>query len=128
MGASDFFHLPSFFLERSDEVSLNGGIWGRSKVGMTIDEMIAVLEAAKAGKQIQCKGDGLWSDTCPECGEPHPWKFNFGLYDYRVKPEPREWHIPISALRIYDRNLCGSDRSTDPVIRVREVLELGDDG
>ena len=52
---------------------------------MTLDEMIAVMQAAKAGKTIQSKSkryeDG-WGDT------PDP-VWNFNLYLYRVKPEPR---------------------------------------
>jgi hypothetical protein len=54
---------------------------------MTIDEMIAVLQAAKAGKKIQER-----SRTCqflpPWADSPTP-SWNFPLFDYRVKSEPR---------------------------------------
>ena len=47
---------------------------------MDIDSMIAVLQAAKEGKVIQCDGGG-WRDT------PDPM-WNFGNTKYRAKPEP----------------------------------------
>lgn len=55
---------------------------------MTIDEMIAVLTAAKEGKKIQSKRNNRaewYENTCPV--------WNFEGFDYRVKPEPREWWI-----------------------------------
>jgi hypothetical protein len=72
---------------------------------MTIDEMIAVLQAAKAGKKIEVRSNGseIWNpmigtlcnheDWSAPCNEPP--KFNFGMFDYRVKPEPREWDIAV---------------------------------
>lgn len=56
---------------------------------MTIDEMVAVLQAAREGKDIQVRGNNGWSDI------PVP-AWNFGRYDYRIKPESRklrEWWI-----------------------------------
>lgn len=53
---------------------------------MSIDEMIAVLLAFKAGKKIQYRSlhsDDKWSDVTG-C----PW--DFAQYEYRVKREPRE--------------------------------------
>ena len=52
---------------------------------MNIDEMIAVLQAAKEGKKIQFRGSGhdKWEDT-----EEPIW--DFYEIQYRVKPEPRE--------------------------------------
>ena len=55
---------------------------------MTYDEQIAVLEAAKAGKNIERRSTKRYA--------LHTWwsvdesSFNFFDYDYRVKPEPRE--------------------------------------
>jgi hypothetical protein len=54
---------------------------------MTIDEMIAVLQAAKAGKKIQIQIGAGWTDL-----GPNP-SFNAPINSYRVKPEPREWWI-----------------------------------
>lgn len=50
----------------------------------SIDEMIAVMQAFKDGKNIQSRArpDGTWLI----CREPS-WGWNG--YDYRVKPEPR---------------------------------------
>ena len=60
---------------------------------MNHDEMIAVIQAHKDGKQIQWKSrngvDG-WDDCSDGYWQP---KFNFGCCDYRIKPEPREWWI-----------------------------------
>lgn len=49
---------------------------------MTYDEMIAVLEAAKAGKVIEVDINGEWVKTDRSL-------FNFQTYEYRVKPEPK---------------------------------------
>jgi hypothetical protein len=83
---------------------------------MDIDSMIAVLQAAKAGKQIEYiwkkANDGKW------CPSNDAW--NFHEYDYRVKPEPREWTVWISP----DGNIYNQWSSTNwPQILVREVLE-----
>lgn len=54
---------------------------------MTDDEIIAVVTARKAGKTIQYRTQGTevgWSLM----GNATPW--DFSLFDYRVKPEPRE--------------------------------------
>jgi hypothetical protein len=47
---------------------------------MSIDEMIAILQAAKAGKKIQWFVNDNWEDL----GEP-PWNM-FKDCSYRVKP------------------------------------------
>ena len=51
---------------------------------MTIDEMIAVLEAAKAGKSIEARviDDSKWYTAATQC-------WDFCDIEYRVKPEPR---------------------------------------
>lgn len=49
--------------------------------------MIEVLQAAKAGKKIQCKGIGTeWLN------EPNP-DWNFSRWTYRIKPEPRVIYV-----------------------------------
>lgn len=57
---------------------------------MSIDEMIAVLQAAKDGKGIEClhkeKRHIGWYPCIPI--------WNFEKYDYRVAPEPREFWVP----------------------------------
>lgn len=55
---------------------------------MTHDEIIAVVQAHKEGKVIQSKlrrKELEWYDTAPS------WDFH--NFDYRVKPEPREWWV-----------------------------------
>ena len=49
---------------------------------MTHDEMIAVLVAHRDGKVIQREDKDTWRFA------PNP-TWNFGSYNYRVKPEPR---------------------------------------
>lgn len=54
---------------------------------MHIDEMIQVLEAAKAGKKIQCRfrfgqGKEKWRAASV------PFLGNFELFEYRAEPEP----------------------------------------
>lgn len=60
---------------------------------MTHEEMIAVIQAHKEGKQIQCRtviklGEEAirkeWTDL-----EHDKVAWNFGCCDYRVKPEPK---------------------------------------
>ena len=58
---------------------------------MTFDDAIQVLQAAKAGKKIQCRimrslTHG-WTDMPIESATPE--QFQFDAYEYRVKPEPR---------------------------------------
>ena len=103
---------------------------------MEIKEMIAVLEACKEGKEVECKITGAGRKWCSaDCGGHYEWSkpcsdppvFNFGYYDYRVKPEPpkpREWEVRLSCAdgRIYSDAAiitCGNCK----VIRVREVLD-----
>ena len=51
---------------------------------MTVDQMIEVLTAYKAGKKIQMHWRGKWDD----CG-PHEPDWDFQQFNYRVKPEPK---------------------------------------
>lgn len=58
---------------------------------MTIDEMITVLRAAKEGKVIEAKSK--MHDQWKEYVGSHCFVPDFQTYDYRVKPEPREWWL-----------------------------------
>ena len=53
---------------------------------MTLDEMIAVLEAAKRGEKIEqfCTFSDHTQVWLPYAGNP----FNFAAYDYRIAPKP----------------------------------------
>ena len=51
----------------------------------TIDEMIAVMQAAKEGKQIEWKY--LYSKCWNRTGLNIEW--NWSCHDYRIKPEPK---------------------------------------
>ena len=59
---------------------------------MTHDEMIAVIEAAKAGKRIQFRSSSKES-TYPWTDIDDP-TWDFSRFIYRAKPEPRVIYVP----------------------------------
>ncbi len=96
---------------------------------MDIDSMLAVLQAAKEGKKIECRSvDGI-----------DPWRYtsapNWDFYHvhFRVKPEPREWWIVDCASwtsnyrhahsHAQEALLNASAHTNAKVIHVREVLD-----
>lgn len=82
---------------------------------MTIDEMIAVLQAAKAGKQIEARPHDMSQTWFTVIWTPEN-RWQFDKFDYRVKPEPREgWIHPNDLLKDNQRGQFD--------IKVREVLE-----
>lgn len=94
---------------------------------MTIDEMIAVLQGAKDGKVVQCRrrtqSGMVWLDAVSAC-----WDFND--YDFRLKPEPREFFIAVhqsGSRAVYDNRESPSlYKHIEPIkelIHVREVLD-----
>lgn len=65
-----------------------------------LDEKIAVMQAALAGKEIEYIYAGEMSNVF----EPRKWAqinriagccWNWERYDYRVKPEPRRWTLRV---------------------------------
>lgn len=95
-------------------------------MSMTIDEMIAVLQAAKRGEQIQC-----FDKDHPEQGWRDLVAANWDFYraDFRVKPKPRKWWAalyPQVGLRggLWEtKDEAIRDSENREIIRVREVLE-----
>lgn len=93
---------------------------------MTHDEMIAVIQAHKDGKEIQYrhKSGGEWRKS--ENAGFLDW--NFQVAEYRVKPELREWTKVVcqrySLSRLVDRTCgCCKEGRFCEVIKVREMLE-----
>lgn len=91
---------------------------------MTHDEIVSVVQSHKAGKTVQFKEkfESVWRE-CP--GLP---SWNFNRFDYRVKPEPREWCLefdPVTRKVVRDhRILAGQHPCSGPsVVHVREVLD-----
>lgn len=99
---------------------------------MNLDAKIAILLAAKEGKRIERRngpffsaGGTGWSDVpvWTETTQPalNDNAFNFGQYEYRVKPTaPREF-----TLHIHPSNGKANvipDHACPDCIRVREVL------
>ena len=92
---------------------------------MSDDEIIAVVQAHKEGKQIEVNlGMGWLSlDQCQRLHYP-----NFLEGSFRVKPEPRkprEWRVflfPDGTL-INQNKLPGDQNWPTETLRVREVIE-----
>lgn len=90
---------------------------------MTDDEILAVVQAHKDGKQIQFRGSlmGYWANLD---GYRPPW--NFCEYEYRVKPElckPREWWLCSGANAWSPWSIRENPTPGRSCIRVREVLD-----
>jgi hypothetical protein len=96
-------------------------------MNLLYDEMIAVLQAAEAGKIIQCrrKHGGTWDEGFIRSNSRVG--FNFIDYDYRVKPEPREWWIHKNEITGYCSGAYPCPqlyiRPNEIEIHVREVLD-----
>lgn len=97
---------------------------------MTLDEQIAILQAAKEGKTIECwcrtacrPAWGVIAGTVP---------FNFQDYDYRIKHEPRELWAAINRYGVIDYwstdkqtllDLTDKDPRSWEIVKFREVIE-----
>ena len=108
----------------SDQLSGAGGqmlLPGESEQTMTRErakELLPVIRAFSEGKNIQIRPSiqSPWSDT----PEPH-WSEE---YDYRIKPEPREWWVCEG--KVFDTkqiDLYPDLRYLPGQIHVREVLD-----
>lgn len=85
---------------------------------MTYDQMIEVLQAAKAGNKIQLRPiheREPWTDENRPC-------WDFYRYEYRVKSEPRVGWVHVTD--IWD-NIAGSSLSgkKGAYIKVKEVID-----
>jgi hypothetical protein len=94
---------------------------------MTHDEMIAVIQADKDGKEIQYRMKHP-SYTWYKC-EPVPM-WNFCECDYRVKPKPREFWVLLAAdnaaCTVYDcmQEACThAEKYKLSMLEVREVIK-----
>jgi len=87
----------------------------------TIDEMLAVMQAAKEGKEIQKRYLYPSVSMTNEWVDFHIPDWNWGIYDYRVKPvEPKR-------VRLYvNEKGCPSwiPNSTDKTLNISEFIEL----
>lgn len=118
---------------------------------MTHDEMIAVIQAHKEGRTVQCKlnasgivnqeligrADKLLKERLVASGAAtyvkpaYDWSdktcdlFDFVSYEYRVKPEPpkpREWWIQLPGETDHGEVLHFKPFNENDFILVREVL------
>lgn len=101
----------------------------------TLEEKIAVMTAAQAGKTIQKQ-----MPLCGCCRPPRPTEapyvddpnptWDWSTWDYRVKPEPRRWMMHIDKRGMFyncyaDFNAlgCFSCKHGMEKVTVQEVLE-----
>lgn len=89
---------------------------------MEIDDMIAVLQAAKSGKPIQGSRVGQ-----NDFGSAYAPTWDFSRYEYRVKREPREFWVAGSpnqrALFIFNSLDDAAGWERNELFLVREVLD-----
>lgn len=80
-------------------------------MSMTHDEMIAVIQAHKDGKEIEFRDQRFTEfKEWVQCREPH---WNFRDCTYRIKPEPLVlWAVHVESV------LVGSNHDEDLMIRV----------
>lgn len=82
-----------------------------------------ILQAFAEGKTIQyLYENNIWIDILDENAE-----FYFGLYKYRVKPEPRKFWLLL--FKNYPPIVCGSEvktcaNITEEIIEVAEVVKV----
>lgn len=94
---------------------------------MTLIEQRDIIQAAIDKKSVEWKG----CDT-PWCPLPKGIPFDFNHYQYRVKPEPREWWLVVSSLNprcviSAQNNREEADYASEQwggarIVHVREVL------
>ena len=86
-----------------------------SEVHMDTKSKIQIMQAWIDGKTIQRNHGDWWLDMSDEPS------WDWYLYTYRIKPEPREWMVRVDEKnRIYDETTCAAPFEK---IKVREVLE-----
>lgn len=89
---------------------------------MQLEYMISVMQAARNGGHIQCRriGTPSWLPV------PEP-TWNWEVYEYRVRPEPREWwlldHLAYPSRTDALRGRAERDWDSTEIIHVREVQE-----
>ncbi len=86
---------------------------------MTLEEQRDIIQAKIDGKELQVRSNyasTINSTARPNWVDATVFRFNFADYEYRIKPQPREfWAHPVD---LRDYNCFG------PIaIKLREVLE-----
>jgi hypothetical protein len=89
----------------------------------TLEQMIAVLHGLGRGEQIEQRqiGKSDWQLL----HNPSPDSFHFGICEYRVKHEPKEWSVKVlKDGRIVDDRykLSYEDRRVVEHIKVKEMV------
>jgi hypothetical protein len=92
---------------------------------MTLEEIVIVVIAAKAGKQIQyqlkdCEKNGRWINTFGPV-------WNFADHNYRVEPEPDAFWLNIyktGGVIAYQNEELARDNASDNCIKTIKVQEV----
>ena len=91
---------------------------------MNIDETIAILEAIKRGWEIQYRaiGNSIWSDLGMRS---ETTGIDTILFEYRMRPHPREIWIPPEQLPKQGKDACAVVHSepTEGCVKFRQVIE-----
>lgn len=97
----------------------------------TLKEQVEVMTAADNGDDVQSFRDDVWSDENPNCYLGGQIAFNWGAYDYRIKPKPLEFWVVLNTQGVSfsvneDPDKAGASLKTlgsGSIIKVREVVE-----
>lgn len=83
----------------------------------TIDEMIEVMQAYKDGKTIEFT-DFYYDDNWKEIDSPY---WNWRLFDYRVKPEPK--YVPYDSVDEVEKDKWIKSKATGFLYRICSIKE-----
>jgi hypothetical protein len=89
----------------------------------TLKQMAAVIQGLERGEQIESRPIGKTDWTLVH--NPTPDSFHFGLCEYRVKHEPKEWSVKVlKDGRIVDDRykLSYEDKRVVDRIKVKEMV------
>lgn len=84
-----------------------------------LKEAAQVMLAAAEGKQVQYmpRSTGQWVPTGWAENDSPSWDWH--LYEYRIKPEPREWWVDLNTGKCH---VLEPSSTHNDVIKVREVI------
>ncbi len=89
---------------------------------MTHDKMIEVIQAHRDGEKIERKMLGVAMAQWALCKTPQHSRFNFDEYDYRIKPEPREWWVNFYPQ--FTSGLIGSREAADTEAALQKMFRV----
>jgi len=96
---------------------------------MNTKEKIAVMQAAVDGKVVQCRLQSCDLDPPPwRTGVDSEVNWNWGLFEYRIKPEPMEIYINIyasgSIVPYNEKIMAENARRSGTALRTVKFIEV----